>query len=266
MLDFRILGPLEGLDDDRRVELGGARQRAVLAILVLHRGEAVSVDRIVDPIWGERPGTAVKTLQVYVSHLRRALAGRHFELARRIRPRGRRRALDARALSGSWPRGAARSPTTTRRASPSCASALAIRRGPALGDFAYEGFAQDQIARLEEVRLGAVEERIDAELGLGHTRVVPELNAVVPEHPLRERAACQHMLALYRWGRQADALERYPAPGARCSRNSAWSLVASWWSSRPRFSLRTLHSTHPGDRHERLGGEGGPRRGVGGSG
>ena len=110
MLEFRILGPLEVLDDDRTIELGGARQRAVLAILLLHRGETVSVDRIVDLMWGERPpATAVKTVQVYVSHLRRALVEDVVvELARRIRARGRRRAHRRAALRAARRRGSRR--------------------------------------------------------------------------------------------------------------------------------------------------------------
>ena len=146
MLEIRILGPLDVLDDDRRIELGGARQRAVLAILVLHRGETVSVDRIVDLMWGERPpATAVKTIQVYVSHLRRALVEDTIVSSRggyalvvdaeRIDALRFERLVDEgrAALSGDDP----------ARAAELLRSALALWRGPALGDLAYERFAQD---------------------------------------------------------------------------------------------------------------------------
>src|SRR3954447_16054338 len=159
MLEFRILGPLEAIDDDRRVELGGTRQRSVLAILLLHRGETVSVDRIVDLMWGERPpATAVKTVQVYVSHLRRALAEDVVVTSRG----GYALAVDAErvdalrferlveegraALSGDEP----------ARAAERLRVALAIWRGPALGDLAYERFAQDAAARLEELRAASI--------------------------------------------------------------------------------------------------------------
>ena len=213
MLDFRILGPLEVLDDDQTIELGGARQRAVLAILLLHRGETVSTERIVEQMWGEQPPpTAVKTVQVYVSHLRRALVEDVISSSRggyvltvdaeRIDALRFERLLNEgrAALSGDDP----------ARAAELLRSALALWRGQALGDLAYERFAQDDAVRLEELRLAAVEERIEADLRLGrHVELVPELEGLVVEHPLRERARAQHMLALYRSGRQADALESF---------------------------------------------------------
>src|SRR5205809_4009537 len=162
MLEFRILGPLVVLDDDRTIGLGGARQRAVLAILLLHWGETVSVDRIVDLIWGERPpATAVKTVQVYVSHLRRALVeevvvssrGGYALLVDAER-------IDALRFERLVDEGrAALADGDSGRAGELLGSALAIWRGPALGDLAYERFAQDAAARLEESRLAAVEER-----------------------------------------------------------------------------------------------------------
>src|SRR6266540_4268006 len=163
-MQFRILGPLEVAELDRTVPLGGAQQRAVLAVLLLRRREVVSTDRLIDELWGGRPpATAAKTVQGYVSHLRKLLG-----------------------------------------------EALALWRGPALADFAYESFAQAEIGRLEEARLAALEDRIDADLALGHAgRLVPELEALVREHPLRERLRYQLMLVLYRTGRQADALAAY---------------------------------------------------------
>src|SRR3954453_7196809 len=213
MLEFRILGPLEVLDDDRRIELGGARQRAVLAILLLHRGETVSVDRIVDLMWGEEPpATAVKTVQVYVSHLRRALVedvvvSSRGAYALVVDPER----VDALRFERLVDEGrAALAAGDPGRAAELLRSALGLWRGSALGDLAYERFAQDEAARLEELRVAAVEERVEADLRLGrHAALVAELEGRVREHPLRERLRAQQMLALYRSGRQAEALESF---------------------------------------------------------
>jgi YVTN family beta-propeller protein len=214
MLEFRILGSLEVLDDGRPIELGGARQRAVLAILLLHHGQTTSVDRIVDLMWGESaPATAVKTVQVYVSHLRRALV----EDVIVTSPGGYAlvvdaERVDARRFERLVDEGREALEDDAARAAELLRSALALWRGPALGDLAYERFAEDEGARLEELRLAAVEERVEADLRLGrHDELVPELEGLVREHPLRERLRAQHMLALYRSGRQADALESFRA-------------------------------------------------------
>ena len=211
---FGILGPFEVADDEgRELALGGRKQRAVLAILLLHAGEVVSSDRLIDELWRERPpATAAKTVQVYVSKLRNALgdgvlitrAGGYLLDIKAIDiDVGRFQALVGEAHGASQrgdPRGAAES----------LRDALALWRGPALSDFAYEPFAQGEIARLDEARLVALENRIDAELELGeHALLVGELEALVLEHPLRERMHGQLMLALYRAGRQADALDVY---------------------------------------------------------
>jgi YVTN family beta-propeller protein len=213
MLEFRILGPLVVVDGDRTIGLGGARQRAVLAILLLHRGETVSVDRIADLMWGERPpASAVKTVQVYVSHLRSALvedvvvsSSGGYALA--VDPER----IDALRFERLVDEGrAALDEDDPARAAELLQSALALWRGPALGDLAYEPFTQDGVARLEELRLAAIEERIEADLRLGrHVELVPELEGLIREHPLRGRLRAQHMLALYRSGRQADALESF---------------------------------------------------------
>ena len=213
MVEFRILGPFEVVEHDQPLVLGGSKQRALLAILLLHRGEVVSTDRLGDELWGERPpASAAKTVQAYVSNLRRALgdgllvtrghgylldvkpgqvdASRFEELVKEGR----------RALQACDPRVAAEH----------LHCALALWPGSALADFAYEEFCQSEVGRLEEAKLAALEDRIDAELALGeHAALVPELDALVREHPLRERFQCQLMLALYRAGRQADALGLY---------------------------------------------------------
>ena len=212
-MEFRILGPLEVVRDDESVVLGAAQQRALLAVLVLHRGEAVSTDRLIDALWGERaPATAAKTVQVYVSHLRKTLGselivtqGRGYRLA--VEPgevdAGRFAALCAEA------RGAFAEGDTTHARQLLC-SALGLWRGEPLADFAYEPFAQAAIGRLQEARLAALEDRIEADLTLGSDReLVPEIESLVASNPLQERLRGQLMLALYRAGRQADALTVY---------------------------------------------------------
>jgi YVTN family beta-propeller protein len=207
VLEFRILGPFEVLEDDRRLVLGGPRQRALLAILLLHRGEVVSSDRLIDELWGERPpATAAKTLQGYVSHLRKALGdgllvtrGGGYVLQADDVDADRFAALVEEARSAD-----------ARRARERLGSALELWRGEPLADLAYEPFAQAEVARLREERLGALEDLVDADLALGrHVAVVGELEALVAKHPGRERLLAQLMLALYRCGRQADALEAY---------------------------------------------------------
>lgn len=210
-MDFRVLGPLEVGGDGGQVELGGVKQRSLLAMLLLHAGEVVSTDRLVDALWGASPPLrSGKSIQVYVSRLRKALADdrvvtrppgyvlyvepAEFDLARFEQ-------LVAEA------RGA---PPET--ASAKLSEALALWRGPPLADLAYEQFAQAEITRLEEMRLAVVEQRVEADLALGrHAQLVPELETLVGGHPLRERLRHQLMLALYRCDRQADALEAYQA-------------------------------------------------------
>ena len=212
-VEFRILGPLEVLVDGRVVALGGTRQRAVLAILVLHRDEVVSVDRLIDALWGERPpATAKKTVQVYVSRLRKELG------EGMVATRGGGYVLEARPEDVDverFTRLAGEGGEALERGDPDDASellaeALALWRGPPLADLAYESFAQNEIARLEEGRLVAIEDRIDADLALRrHEALIAELERLIADHPTRERLRAQLMLALYRSGRQAEALETY---------------------------------------------------------
>ena len=198
-MEFRILGPLEVVDDGRTVDVGQGKQRALLASLLLDANRVVSADRLIAALWGDTaPGTAPKALQVYVSGLRKAL-GRERILTRapgyalRVEPGE----LDLDRFQELVSEG--------RRA-----DALRLWRGSPLADFAYEAFAQPEIARLEELRLTCVEERIEGELSQGrHGALVGELDALVREHPLRERLRGQLMLALYRSGRQAEALDVY---------------------------------------------------------
>jgi DNA-binding SARP family transcriptional activator len=214
-LEVRLLGPLEVSSQGREVPTGGPKPRALLAALALEAGRVVSVDRLVESLWpGEPPDTAGHAVQVYVSQLRKTLGegaistrppGYAFEpdpgsvdVHRFVRLAGEGRE----ALGGSDAAGA----------SSVLREALALWRGPALADFTYEPFAQTEIARLEDLRAVAVEDRIEADLALGrHAELVSELEALVESQPLRERPRGQLMLALYRSGRQADALAAYRA-------------------------------------------------------
>jgi DNA-binding SARP family transcriptional activator/ABC-type branched-subunit amino acid transport system substrate-binding protein/DNA-binding beta-propeller fold protein YncE len=215
-MDFRILGPLAVADDDHELPLGGGKQRALLALLLTHPNEVLSSDRLIDELWGaEAPPTAAKMLQNYVSGLRRALrtngAGTVIETrgsGYRLRVESGERDLDrfeellerARVTFGTDP----------QKAAELLREALGLWRGPPLSEFAYEPFAQEEIARLEELRLEAIEERIEADLAVGrHAELVAELRQLVHEHPFRERLRAQLILALYRCGRQADALASY---------------------------------------------------------
>jgi DNA-binding SARP family transcriptional activator len=210
---FRILGPLEVQTDGGEVRLGGQKPRALLALLLLHPNEVVPADRLIDELWGgdSREGGA-GALRVNVARLRKALpegvlttrspgymvgvAGDELDLHRFERLVDEGRSLLARGV--------------TADASQRLREALSLWRGPALADFAYESFAQSAIARLDEIRLAATELRIDADLALGrHDELVGELEALVAEHPLRERLRGCLMTALYRSGRQAEALDAY---------------------------------------------------------
>jgi DNA-binding SARP family transcriptional activator len=212
-VEFRILGPLEVWREGQRVRIEGAKERALLAFLLLHAGEPVSVDRLIDELWGDSPpGTARKSVQVRVAGLRRALRGdvlltRGDAYLVRLLPNQ----LDLHRFeqllsdgSDALAAGDASAAVTTLDA------ALALWRGAALADFAYEFYAQPAIARLEELRVHALELRIEAQLALGlHARVIGELEDLAAAHPFRERLRGQLMLALYREGRQAEALDVY---------------------------------------------------------
>jgi DNA-binding SARP family transcriptional activator len=213
LVEFGILGPLEVVEDGRALRLGSRKQRALLALLVLHAGEVVARDRLIDDLWhGEPPAAAETTLRSHISRLRSALG------ASRLLSRspGYTLVLESEELDaarcerllaeGRDALAQGRAPQAAER----LRSALALWRGPPLADVVYEPFAQGEIGRLEELRLALLEERIEADLALArHADLIGELEALVAEHPLRERLRGQLMLALYRSGRQADALGSY---------------------------------------------------------
>src|SRR3954452_23687890 len=200
-MEFRILGPLEGHRDGRALDLGGPKQRALLALLLLEANHVVATERLIDALWDEQPPeTARNALHVHVSQLRKAigrerLATREPGYILHVEPGELDAERCARLLDEGRPD-----------------DAVALWRGPALADLASERFAQPEIARLEEERLAALELRVEAELAHGeHAAVLGELQRLAGEHPSREGLACLQMLALYRSGRQTEALETYRA-------------------------------------------------------
>ena len=213
-MDFRILGPLEVREGERQLAIGSRKQRALLAILLLHAGTVVSRDKLVDALWaGDPPATASAALRVHVAELRKILESADAELTvdpgyrLDLRPGELDLARFEKLLAEATGPADARDSADVAK---SLRTALAMWRGQALADFAYEAFAAQAIGRLEELRLVAHERCIDAELELGREReLVPELDELVAQHRLRERLRGQLMLALYRCGRQADALASY---------------------------------------------------------
>jgi peptide/nickel transport system substrate-binding protein len=201
-----VLGLLEVEEDGRLLELGSGRQRALLARLLVQVGEPISAERLIDDLWaGRPPATAAKLLQGYVSQLRRVLP------PDTIVTRGSGYLLVAETDAGEFERmlREAGGQEANKRAE-TLRSALMLWRGPAYADVEYEAWAQTEIGRLDELRLVALEERIDADLRLGEaSQLVPELETLTSEHPLRERFRAQLMLALYRSGRQAEALQLF---------------------------------------------------------
>lgn len=211
-LEIRLLGPLDVRVGGISLELGGAKPRAILAMLALHAGRVVSVDQLVEAGWGtEAPLRAVNSVPVYISQLRKALGASRIE----TRTPGYQLNIEAAELDLTRfddqvrAAGIARSRGDHAAAASLLREALDLWRGPALGDLLADSFLAEA-ARLEEARLAATEDRIEAELALGaHHHLVGQLEALVAAHPLRERMRAQLMLALYRSDRQAEALRAY---------------------------------------------------------
>src|ERR687884_699733 len=200
-MEFNVLGPLEVLSERGAVDLGAHKQRALLALLLLEANRVVPRDRLIDALWeDDPPDTAQKALQVYVSQLRKRLGSERVQ----TRSPGYQLRVEPDELD------------LTRferlREEGKLDEALSLWRGPPLADFAYERFAQAEIARLDELHVACLEARIEADLAAGrHAELVGELDALVREHPLRERLRGQLILALYRSSRQAEALDAFQA-------------------------------------------------------
>jgi DNA-binding SARP family transcriptional activator/ABC-type branched-subunit amino acid transport system substrate-binding protein/DNA-binding beta-propeller fold protein YncE len=218
-MEFLVLGPLEIRDNGRRVKVDGGQPTALLALLLLNANEAVSLDRIVDHLWpDEPPASAAKSVQVHVSRLRTALGGNEAAARGRIETRGSGYAiaiepgeLDVERFKALVTKATeARAGGNADGSAELIGEALALWRGPPLADVAKSPLVESEIASLEELRLVAQEELIEAKLALGrHANVVTELQALARRHPMRERLRAQLMLALYRSGRQAEALQTY---------------------------------------------------------
>lgn len=215
-LDFRLLGPLEVVRDGAPLDLGGVRRRSVLAILLVNAGEVVSVDRLVDGVWGEHaPETAVTVVHGHVSRLRRTLAdgagaqivthGRGYVLE--VDPQ----ALDVVRCEALLERGRrALAEDRLDDAGTALGGALALWRGPPLADLADEPFAREHLPRLQELRVAAIEEHAEVDLAQGReAAVIASLRRLVRDEPLRERPRALLMLALHRAGRDAEALTAY---------------------------------------------------------
>jgi DNA-binding SARP family transcriptional activator/DNA-binding beta-propeller fold protein YncE len=216
-LEFRVLGPLEVRAGGTPLPLGGPKQRALLALLLLHANEAVSRDRLIDGVWGESPPSTIgAVLNVYLSKLRKLLAANGLDNALVTQPHGYMLRLELEQLDLHRFEELVRegrdalAAQDTEQGVARLQEALALWRGPPLADLAYAPFAAPKIGRLVELRLSALEDRIEAQLALGrHFEVVPELTALVAEYPLCERLRFQLMMALYRTGRQSEALQVY---------------------------------------------------------
>jgi DNA-binding SARP family transcriptional activator len=234
-MEFRLLGPLEVVVDDDPVALGGRRQRVILAHLILRANRVVPADLLIDELWGEQPpDTARNTLQTYVYRLRKLLGDR------RIAGRGGGYVLtaapeeiDAGRFEALVKRAKGLAAFDPEDAAATLAEALAIWRGAPLADLAGEASLQGEIARLEELRLSATERRIEAEIAAGgHSTVVSELEALTASYPLRERMWANLMLALYRQGRQAEALSTY---------QRAREVLSDELGAEPSAELQRLH-------------------------
>src|SRR3954452_2730074 len=212
---FMVLGGVAAMRGARRVDVGGGRQRALLALLLIHSGEVVSRDRLIDALWaGEPPASASRSLHAYVARLRRAFREVGAEGLLQTRAPGyvlQTGDLDATRVACLAAGGREAGRADDAACAVACLDeALALWHGAPFAPVADEPWARDEVARLEELRLGALEDRIDAELSLGrHAAVTADLDRLASQHPGRERLLAHRMLALYRCGRQADALAVY---------------------------------------------------------
>jgi DNA-binding SARP family transcriptional activator len=223
MVQFRLLGPLEAHDGERRVELGRPKQRVLLAVMLVHANHVVSLDRLIEELWGsEPPPQAAASLQTYVSNLRRALEpGRPARAPSRVlvsQAPGYRLVVGAGDLDAARFAALAEEGHRLLQAGRPAAAArvlregLALWRGPALAEVADQAFAQAERNRLEELRVAALEDRLAADLDLGgHAAAAAELEELAGRYPFRERLAGLLMLALYRSGRQGEALQAFAA-------------------------------------------------------
>src|SRR5436190_1680138 len=215
-MEFRILGPLEVVEDGQQVALGTLKERLVLGALLLHANDFVSRERLIDDLWGEAPPpTARKAVNVYVSQLRKAL-GRAGADPIATASGGYRLRVEPDAVDASRVQllmASAREHVSRGEldsAAERFEEALSLWRGPTLAGLQLESRGRDEVAQLDELRLAALMERIDCDIALArHEHVLGELNVLVREHPLRERLRAQQMLALYRADRQAESLEAY---------------------------------------------------------
>jgi DNA-binding SARP family transcriptional activator/class 3 adenylate cyclase/tetratricopeptide (TPR) repeat protein len=216
-MDFRILGPLEALDRGQRVALGGSKRRAVLALLLLHANETLSTDRLVDELWGDHPpAAAAKTVQVHISRLRRALVAAGESDLVVTREHGYELLVDPEQIDARrFERLVAEGSSGLSAGDPEAAltaleQAVSLWRGQPLADLAYEPFVQSEAARLEDLRVTALERLVEAKLTVGrHAEVIGQLENLIADYPYREGLRRQLMLALYRADRQADALQVY---------------------------------------------------------
>ncbi|HET8988257.1 MAG TPA: AfsR/SARP family transcriptional regulator, partial [Humibacillus sp.] len=224
-MDLFLLGPIEARLDGRPIELGARKQRAVLAMLALEVGRTVSADRLAEGLWGEQPPpSSAKMVQVYVSQLRHRLNGNGAQIVTRGR------GYELRLSDGGVDAVRFAQLIEEERAR----EALALWRGEALTDIADEPFAASEIRRLDELRLRAAELAIEADLAAGRNgAVIAELEALAAQHPLRERLHAQRMLALYRSGRQSEALEAY---------RTARAALVEQVGVEPGAELRQLHA------------------------
>ncbi len=218
-MEFRILGPLEVINNGKTVDLGPPQQRALLALLLVHANRVMTTDRILEELWGEDAAGKENTLWVYVSRLRSAFEPTRVDRGQSnvLLTRGHgyvlsvdEASIDARAFEEAVSKGLSLVKDDPEVASEMLSQALLLWRGSALEEFAYHDFAQIEMARLEELRLTATEQRLEADLRRGKNgELISELETLCSQHPMRERFVSQLMLALYHSGRQAEALRAF---------------------------------------------------------